>query len=231
MLIVISPTKTMKYKESTYEGRTPLYIEESKKIRKILKECTHEDFQRYIGSQHEKARLLYVKEHQKGCALFYYVGLQFKNIEVASLEEEQLTYLKDHLCILSGVYGYLRADDVIEPYRLELQTKIKIEEELLAKYWKNKLDFSKERILNLSSKEYSVVLPDNVVNVHFRQRNNGVLYNKATMAKMYRGKMVRMLALEGIIEITEVKKITIDQYKYEDSLSDENNYYFVEEIL
>lgn len=231
MLIVISPTKTMKYKESTYEGRTPLYIEESKKIRKILKESTHEEFQKYMGAQHEKARVLYEKEHQKGCALFYYEGLQFKNIEVTSLEEEQLVYLKEHLCILSGVYGYLRADDVIEPYRLELQTKIKIEEELLAKYWKNKLDFSNQKILNLSSKEYSVVLPNDVVNVHFRQRKDGVVSNKATMAKMYRGKMVKELAIRKIKEIEDVKKITLDGYSFDELLSDEYNYTFVEDLL
>lgn len=229
MIITISPTKTMKYKPSSDPLTQPLYEQEAKTVLKQVKACGEEEFKKHMGSQYQKAYELYNKEHPVGSALSYYDGLQFKYMELDTLDEEALAYLHEHVRIMSGMYGMLRASDGIVPYRLELQTKMKVEDELLQNYWKKKLQFKDELVINLCSKEYSTVLPKNVITIHFRQRVNQQLVNKATIAKMNRGKMIKAMAMHQVQTLEALKQLEIDGYGYDETHSDEHNLYFIGE--
>ncbi|CAM9755644.1 unnamed protein product [Chrysoparadoxa australica] len=141
-------------------------------------------------------------------------GPAFQGLEAASLSSTQLSRLQDQLCVLSGLYGCLRPLDMIQPYRCEMGTKLRVNDscENLYEYWnepvtqyiKERLEEQQEKgsasekvLVNLASQEYSKVVnfkevakEATVVTPIFRDGGKVV----AVFAKRARGLMTRYIA-------------------------------------
>jgi len=155
----------------------------------------------------------------------------------AVFEEGQLSYVQEHLRILSGFYGVLKPMDGVTPYRLEMQAKANIGgRKNLYDFWGDRL-YEEVRddsgiIINLASKEYSKCIEkylqkeDTYITCTFCEMVNGKPVQKGTYAKMARGEMVRFMAEHQIEDVEEIKKFDRLGYVFREDLSKKSEYVF-----
>ncbi len=241
MKIIISPAKKMKESQDSfdYEGN-PLFLEQAQKIQAYLRKKTKPELKKILKCNDSLVELNYQRyqnhKQRNTAALMSYVGLQYQHMAPHLFSLEQWEYVKRHLWIGSGLYGILRPQDAINPYRLEMQAKIQIgEARNLYEYWEEFLPSifkEEELIINLASKEYSDVFmgwySGKVITVVFTQEVEGELKVKGTLAKMARGAMVRYMAQNQIIDSSELKKFDDLGFEYDDEHSDENTFVFIQ---
>lgn len=149
-------------------------------------------------------------------AAFSYIGIQYQSLASEVLDLDALTWLEEHLWILSGFYGCVRPFDAVEPYRLEMGAKLAVDgaRDLYA-FWGDRIARAIEGavaehagatpepvvIVNLASVEYAkAVLPHvapttQVVTCIFGEElRGGKPVQRATASKIARGSMVRWMA-------------------------------------
>ena len=163
----------------------------------------------------------------------------FRGIDVNSLEEEKLPLLQERLRILSGLYGLLKPLDLIQPYRLEMGTKLKVgRRENLYKFWDDTVAKAlnqeleeDELLINLASAEYFKVIPKKVLKVPmitpvFKDFKNGEYKTIMTFAKKARGLMVRYIIDNNVKTIEELKGFNVDNYRFSEEMSTATDIYF-----
>ena len=155
------------------------------------------------------------------------------------MAEDKLPVLQERLRILSGLYGLLKPLDLIQPYRLEMGTKLKVgHTENLYKFWNNQLVDSlnkeladDELLVNLASTEYFKALPKKVLKVPmvtpvFKDFKNGQYKTIMTFAKKARGLMVRYIIENEIETIDGLQGFNIDGYLFSEEMSSESELVF-----
>lgn len=248
MLVVVSPTKTMRSDGTRTPRNLPALYTYSECILEELKKLKEEDIQTLMKVNEKIA-----KENQERfqqicfdmhgtCALETYDGLQFKSMQLETLDEQAWEYLQKHMRILSGFYGVVRPLDAIYPYRLEMQAKLAVDGcKNLYTYWndviaKHCLDACKDNqtpvILSVASKEYEKAIQPYVphgkfIQLVFKIEKQGKLKVESTQAKMARGAMIAFLAKHKAQTLEDVKKFDSDGYQYDESLSDDITFVFV----
>ena len=166
MKIIISPAKQMQVDTEMPYGRLPYFLPQTKILLSRLQQMSLEELQKLWQCNAKLAEQNFQRirdmqlEQQLTPAVLAYVGLQYTHMGPRVLEADAWQYLSDNLCILSGFYGVLRADDGITPYRLEMQAKLAIDgyKNLYAFWGRNLYDYlaaEDDVILNLASVEYS----------------------------------------------------------------------------
>ena len=250
MIAIISPAKNMKrnkersvIKVLKEEISKPLGLKKTEILLSYLKEYNPFELETLMKINEPLAVQAFMDfqniqmENEGTPALLTYDGLVYKNIEAEKFTKEELDFANSSLRILSAFYGILRPMDGIQPYRLEMQCKIKINGINLYKFWEHDLytDLYKngELIINLASEEYAkcirkyVLEQDRFVDIEFLVMKQGKLKNIATWAKMARGQMVRYLITKQITDLDKLKEFNWMGYTFEPSLSYENKYVFV----
>lgn len=250
MRIIISPAKTMNVDTDTMPSSSyPQFLEKTRQILSYLQSLTYEEAKQLWKCNDKLAQLNFERiqcmdlDKAYTPAILAYEGIQYQYMAPSVFESEQWAYMEEHLRILSGFYGTLRPCDGVTPYRLEMQAKAQVEgKKDLYEFWGDtlyqNLVSETDCILNLASKEYSkcvemYVKRDNkkiqFVTCVFAEEVNGKLVQKATMAKMARGQMVRFLAEEKIQNVEDVKKFDRMGYQFLENDSTENLYIFRKE--
>lgn len=239
MKIIISPAKKMKL----YEGyplaiSKPILLNKSKLVLKEMQKLSFEELQIKLKCNHHIASLAYDNyldfSYDFGsAAILTYDGIQYTYMQAKVFSQDEYSFLQQHLVILSAFYGLVRPLDEIKPYRLEMETKIKINEQSLYEFWGEDIAkfFDKEEIINLASEEYSKVVKDyakdnKIINVYFYENVDGKLIEKGVYCKMARGMMVRYIAENQINEPEALKHFNLMGYCFNASLSNEENYIF-----
>jgi len=172
-------------------------------------------------------------------AVFAFTGEVYRGIDVNSLSEEDILFLQEHLRILSGQYGLLKPLDLIQPYRLEMGTKLKVGTKAnLYKFWDktitktlNKEMEDDELFVNLASNEYFKVLQPKelkvpVITPVFKDFKNGQYKVIMTFAKQARGLMVRYIVDHKISDLEGLKGFNYNDYTYDDNLSSDSELVF-----
>lgn len=229
MKIIFSPTKTMEY--SCILGNTkPIFFARAQEILEDLKGLDDLSLNRVwkVSDKLFKEAKLELEGsdfNHTSMALYSYNGISFKYLDPLSLDAKGLEYLNRHLRILSGLYGGLRPSDSIINYRLEMNYAKKLWQDTISK------EFTEEdNIINLASKEYSQMLTNYaipVIDIVFYKNKNGKLKEEATESKMMRGRFLRYLALNQIEDLSLLKTIELDSYKYNSGLSNSKKIVFV----
>ena len=136
MLIVLSPAKTLDWTtpRKTKTHTTPRKLDQSSELIEILREYDTEAL-RSLMKVSEKIALLNIDRYQEfetpfneenaRQALLAFDGDSYTGFELEEYDEDDFSYAQEHLRILSGLYGLLRPLDLIQPYRLEMGTKLK----------------------------------------------------------------------------------------------------------
>ena len=249
MKIIISPAKKMNINRESYDvmgmpcflADTKILMQEIKKLSlaeaKALWKCNDKlaelNFRRFAEMDLERCLTP---------AIVSYEGLQYQHMAPGVFTDKALSYVQEHLRILSGFYGGSKPFDGVVPYRLEMQAKLSVEgKKDLYAFWGERLyrrlmeDNEDGIILNLASKEYSgavepyVEPPCRFITVSFEEEADGIRKQKGTFAKMARGEMVRFLAENQIEDMEGVVSFTGLGYRFRRELSDERNYVFVKE--
>ena len=241
MKIIISPAKKITdQNDFEYQSSYPLYLKEASVLYDHLKSLDLLKLKELYKTSMAITEKMYQTIRNTDItrpyltALFAYDGIQYKYMAPDVMNDDELAYLNEHLYILSGLYGALRPFDLIVPYRLEMGSKLSINDHKdLYDYWHDlyKL-FKDELLINLASDEYSkAVTPylNNVINIRFKEKSGNKLLEKGVYVKVARGAMVRYMAVNKISDPITLKEFKELGYKFSDELSDDKEYIFVRE--
>lgn len=160
-------------------------------------------------------------------ALYTFNGDVYEGINASSLQQKEVDFLQEHLLILSGLYGLLRPLDLMQPYRLEMGTSLKVgrKKDLYA-FWGDKLSEylnqelgEDDWLLNLASQEYFKALPTRklkpqVISPVFKDFKNGKLKIISFFAKKARGLMVRYVAQNQIKSPGDLLAFNQEGYRF-----------------
>ena len=250
MKIIISPAKSLDFenKAATSLHTQPRFLEQSEKLNKKLKTLSKKKLADLMSISDDLARLNYERNQEWETpftpenakqAIYAFTGAVFQGIDVNSLAEEKIPLLQDRLRILSGLYGLLKPLDLIQPYRLEMGTRLKVgTKDNLYKFWDNSVANAlndeladDELLVNLASTEYFKVIPKKVLKADmitpvFKDFKNGQYKTIMTYAKMARGYMVRYIIDHNAKTLEELKGFKSEGYGFSEEMSSGNELVF-----
>ena len=245
MRIIIAPAKKMKTDlDSCPPEALPQFLDRTERLMSALQTMSPKELQALWKCNEAIARLNV--ERLRGMdlrrsltpAVLAYEGIQYRYMAPGVFETGQLTYIREHLRILSGFYGLLRPFDGVTPYRLEMQARLSVDgHKDLYGFWgtqlAGQLAAETDLVVNLASKEYSRAvephLPPDIrfLTCTFGELKGGKVVEKGTMCKMARGQMVRWLAENNVTDPETIKEFADLDYHFCSAHSTGNNYVFV----
>lgn len=135
MLLLLSPAKTLDYERVApvaAEGR-PHFADRAAELIDLLRERTPAQIAELMSLSESLAQLnaaryaawrpRFTSSNSKP-ALFAFNGDVYEGLDAGSLGEDDIAWAHEHLGILSGLYGVLRPLDSLQPYRLEMGTRL-----------------------------------------------------------------------------------------------------------
>ena len=253
MLTVISPAKTLDYETPPVTQRftLPQYLDDSQVLIGQLRDLTPAQIAELMHLSDKLAGLNaarfgswtpdFTPANAKQ-ALLAFKGDVYTGLDAESLGEDDFSYAQDHLRMLSGLYGLLRPLDLMQPYRLEMGTKLaNARGKDLYAFWGTRIsewlnqalaDQGDDLLLNLASNEYfSAVkrsaLNARVINTEFRDQKNGQYKIISFYAKKARGLMSRFVIQERIDNPDRLKQFDVQGYYYSAEQSKPDNLVFL----
>jgi len=252
MLIVISPAKRLNEKSKMFEEHSlPRHSGRTRELAEILRGFTAGQLQELMDINPELADLNYgrfqqfkSRHHRENSlqALFAFNGDVFLGLRAGDWNKEAVRYAQDHLRILSGLYGVLRPLDLIQPYRLEMGTRLRTKKgDDLYEFWGDTItnqiradlrQSGSDILLNLASEEYFKTIDrrkikGRVLTANFREYRDGKFKFYPVFGKKARGLMSRYVIENRISDPEELKGFNVENYYFEESLSTENEFVFV----
>ncbi len=245
MKIIISPAKKMKVDTDSFEVTgEPKFINNTIILMNEIQSLSLSKAKALWKCSDKLAKLSYERYkdmdlvHRLTPAVIAYEGLQYQHMAPGVFTAEALSYISEHLRILSGFYGILKPFDGVTPYRLEMQAKLSVNGcKDLYDFWGDLLYQSladNDRIIiNLASKEYSqcvekyITPKDRFITIEFGELVGGKVKQKGTQAKMARGAMVRFMAENNISNLNDIKDFRELGFAYFKELSNTEKYVFV----
>ncbi|WP_334190471.1 peroxide stress protein YaaA [Noviherbaspirillum sp.] len=253
MLIVLSPAKTLDFETPpvTDLHTRPDFIEHSAQLIDILKTKAPAEIASLMGisdalaalnaerfAAWSKRRFTTASAKQ---AMFAFNGDVYDGLNAKSLTARQIDYAQSHLRILSGLYGVLRPLDLMQPYRLEMGTRLENPRgkdlyafwgELVTAALNAELSRQSSTILvNLASDEYfkSVkpkLLHARIVTPVFEDWKNGRYKIISFFAKRARGLMARYAIAKGLRQVEKLKGFDSDGYAFDAAASTDDMWVF-----
>ena len=247
MKILISPAKSLDFDSNidSLKCTQPVFLNKTSQINSVLKEKSPKDLMQLQGISQKLSDLNwkrnndYVDNHNNKNsrpAVYAFNGDVYNGIDVKTLSEDKVYDLQKSLRILSGYYGVLKPLDLIQPYRLEMGTKLAVNgSENLYKFWSENItnsilaEMSKEDLLiNLASNEYFEAFDKKkfdgrIISPVFKDFKNGKLKIISFYAKKARGMMVRYIVDNSVSSYNELLGFNLGNYSYNEAeTSDEN---------
>jgi cytoplasmic iron level regulating protein YaaA (DUF328/UPF0246 family) len=134
MLTVISPAKRLDWAERDVAMTEPRFQDDADRLAEVARGLSVDDLVDLMGISRDLAGLNAERFARFGeergdrrPAAFAFAGDTYAGLEAATLDDDALRFAQDHLRILSGLYGLLRPRDAIEPYRLEMGSRLATE--------------------------------------------------------------------------------------------------------
>ena len=238
MKIVLSPAKSLDFERPipTVNYTQPEFLDQSEKLNGILAKKSPRSLTRLMGISNDLAELNWERNQKFSRpfnpdnarpAIYAFNGDVYQGLDAYSISEDKLDKLQDTLRILSGLYGILRPLDLIQPYRLEMGTQLKIgRKKNLYELWKPLItDFLNQELevgelfINLASNEYfSAVdtkkLKATIITPVFKDWKNDKLKVISFFAKKARGSMVRYILDTDARTLEDIKGFNLDDYIY-----------------
>ena len=252
MLAVISPAKTLDFETPPLTGRfsCPDFLDHSQLLINKLKRLSGKKLISLMSISRDLAILNsqryqewnppFTRENSKQ-ALMAFKGDVYTGFELESFQEEDFGYAQDHLRILSGLYGLLRPLDLIQPYRLEMGTKLPTRRgKDLYRFWgtiptkalNDALEESQsEVLLNLASNEYFTAvktkeIKGRIVTPIFKDKSSGQYKVVSFFAKKARGTMSDYMVRNRITDPEALKEFRGLGYEFNSKLSDGDQWTF-----
>ena len=239
MILVISPAKTLDYDSElpVKKNSMPSFLEDSSLLIKDLRKKKPEDIKGLMKLSDKLADLNIQRykewntpfnEENARPSMFAFKGDVYVGLDAYSFDDEDIDFAQDHLRILSGLYGVLKPLDLMQPYRLEMGTKLENKRgKNLYEFWGSKISESlnselssmKSNVLvNLASNEYySAVKKDalkaEVITPQFLDCKNGNFKMISFYAKKARGMMCSWIIKNKIDNPDDLVKFDVAGYR------------------
>ena len=251
MILLISPAKTLDFSETGLTNHSmPRLLADSEKLVSVLKKKSARSLKKLMSVSDNIAELNverfqnyqtpFTLDNAKQAVLAF-KGDVYTGLQADTFDANDLDFAQKHLRILSGLYGLLTPLDLMQPYRLEMGTKLRNgRKKNLYEFWDKKITelinadleaSGSEIVLNLASKEYfhavkPALLKGKLIHVHFKELRNGTYKVIGFNAKKARGAMSRQIIQNRITSVEKVKPLNIDGYTFNSTLSDDQNLVF-----
>ncbi len=247
MKIVLSPAKSLDYEREYPKCKPtqPQFLDEAVKLNRILAKKKPKSLMGLMGISDTLAQLNWGRNqdfetpftlNNARPAIYAFDGDVYKGLDAYTLSSQKMERLQDVLRILSGLYGVLRPLDLIQPYRLEMGTKLKVgRKKDLYEFWKKAITDQlnselkeEELFINLASKEYFGAVDENALKVPiitpvFKDWSNDKLKVISFYAKRARGAMVRYVVDKNVKTLENLKGFDYEDYIYSESHTSKKN--------
>jgi uncharacterized protein len=252
MLFLISPAKALDYETPAHvkTHTQPLFVQESSELIAVMREKSPQQIAELMSlsdalsglnaARYQAWAPKFTAKNSKQAVLAF-DGDVYGGLDAKTLGEAELDWLQDHLCILSGLYGVLRPLDWMQPYRLEMGTRLVTPRgKNLYQFWGTQIaDYLNQRaaadktpvVVNLASEEYfkavdrRALLP-RVVNCAFEERKGDGYKIVSFYAKRARGLMARYAVNHRLTRVEQLKDFAEEGYRFAPSVSEPDRLVF-----
>ncbi|MCG3809494.1 peroxide stress protein YaaA [Psychrobacter sp. Ps4] len=259
MYFLLSPAKSLNEKDAVPVNLDKYYsqpelIEHAQALMKNLKSKEPIDLQELMGISDDLAQLNakrnqewrwsndkpFTLENAKPAG-YLFDGDVYTGLDMYHMDKDTAIYVNKHLGILSGLYGVLKPLDLMQPYRLEMGTKLKNERgDNLYEFWGEEVtavinarmaDSDDKILINLASNEYFKVVKKKALNAEvitprFEDEKNGQYKVISFYAKKARGLMVKYAADNKLTNAEQLKQFDLAGYYYCEAASDDKTWTF-----
>ena len=251
MLIVLSPAKRLDFTEAdpARPASERRFREDTASLARTARARTVAELRGLMSISDDLARLnrerfqAFDADSTEGVqAAFAFAGDVYEGLKARELGPEALAFAQMHVRILSGLYGLLRPLDRIQPYRLEMGTRLKTRRgSSLYDFWGDRISkclnteaegMPDPTLVNLASQEYfgaidpkALKLP--VVTPQFREAKDGESRIVSFFAKKARGAMARFAIDERVERAEDLKAFDRAGYRFDKSASSASEWIFI----
>lgn len=252
MLVLLSPAKTMAFDRPRpqLKGRTPHFQQQANGLVDVLKKQSAAKLAKTLSVSDKLAQLnaerfkaFADKPNAKNSdlAIVAYQGDVYQGLDAASLNDADLQYGDAHIGMLSGLYGVVQPLDLIQPYRLEMSTKLAVDgHKDLYGFWGDAITqhlnalvkkHKHKAVINCASQEYfKAVQPGNLsvplIQCDFKEMKNGKPVIVALFAKKARGMLARYAVQNRLTDPSDLRGLDLGGYKLDKKLSTPENFVF-----
>ncbi len=253
MIITLSPSKGQDFDTPVVAKNItrPQMLDDSKLLIQECRKYSVDDIRELMAVSENIAKLnvqryqsfsLPFTQKNARPAIFAFKGDVYRGIPVAEYNQQDLDFAQGHLRMLSGLYGCLRPLDLIQPYRLEMKTKLPNPRgDNLYQFWGDRLTqclnaelatHKEPTLVNLASNEYfkavkPKLLEGRLLNIAFKEEKNGKARIIAVFAKRARGMMADYIIRNRLQTSEAIKDFDKEGYQYSAQDSDEKQWVFV----
>ncbi len=243
MLIVVSPAKKLNMDPVAAPFTLPKLQDEANELAVVARKLSALKLRKLMGISDSLAQLnkdrfakfedLSTPENAKQAALIF-AGDTYTGLDATSFEPDEMDYAQDHLRILSGLYGLLRPRDLIQPYRLEMGSRLKTKRgKSLYEFWGDRVaeelnqaarDCGSDTVVNCASVEYFTAadrpaLAPRVITPVFMEDKPAGPKIVSFFAKQARGAMARFLITRRITDPEGILDFDTGGYCYRPEMS------------
>ena len=256
MLAIISPAKTLDFESAVRNlpVSQPHLTDYSEQLIEICRQLSPQDLSSLMSISDKLAGLNaarfaeWTKSHNEKnsrAAIWAFKGDVYTGLDADSLSDEDVQFAQRHLRMLSGLYGLLKPLDLMQPYRLEMGTKlVNSKGKDLYAFWGNiitqsvqqALDEQGDRILiNLASDEYYKSVKESqldaqIVKPIFLDNKNGKYKVVSFYAKKARGLMCHFIIQNRLERVEQLKEFDLGGYWFDATSSAEKEFVFKRDI-
>ncbi|HPE31854.1 MAG TPA: peroxide stress protein YaaA [Parvularculaceae bacterium] len=253
MLILLSPAKNLNFDPApgAPAPTKPALLKDASELAAVAKKLSKAQIKRLMSISdklaelnHERFQALRADGKSNGAkqAALAFNGDVYLGLDAKTMSKDDFAFAQNHLRILSGLYGLLRPLDAIEPYRLEMGSKLKNPRGAnLYEFWGDRIaqeinkaakDQKDPTIVNLASNEYFSavdlsVLKGPLVTPTFKEEKDGQLRQLQFFAKRARGLMARWMIDNRIDNARDLKKFNVEGYRLAETSKDGASLLFV----
>ncbi|WP_027236109.1 peroxide stress protein YaaA [Leisingera caerulea] len=244
MLVVTSPAKKLDWAERDQDMTWPALHDDAVDLAGVAREQSVADLMKLMHISEDLAKLNYdrfqdfaadPKTEATRPAALAFAGDTYQGLEASSLDAEEMAWAQEHFRILSGLYGVLRPLDAMQPYRLEMGSRLKNPRgKNLYEFWGSRISealnaqaeaVGAEVLVNCASQEYFgavdlAALKLRVVTPVFMEDKNGTPKVVSFYAKRARGAMTRFIIQHRLAEANALKDFDAGGYAYQPQMSE-----------
>ncbi|GAB5564200.1 MAG: peroxide stress protein YaaA [Winogradskyella sp.] len=250
MKLVLSPAKSLDFESNlpTAKNTEGCFLVEAERLNKLLRKKSAKSLSKLMHISDNLGQLNYERNQEWALpftaenarpAMYAFNGDVYRGLDAYTIDVKKLDKVEDTVRIISGLYGILKPLDLIQPYRLEMGTKMPVgKNKNLYEFWKKKVTQAlndelgdDELFLNLASNEYfkaidTKVLKVPVVNINFKEFKNGQYKTIAIFSKLARGLMTRYIIDSDAKTLDDIKGFNSENYGFSEELSSDNELVF-----
>ena len=250
MKILLSPAKSLDFKSQlpTDKSSSICFEKEAQYLNSILRSKNPKELSDLMSISSKIADLNYERNHSWSFpftannarqAVYAFSGDVYRGLDAYNIDNDKIDFMQNSVRIISGLYGLIKPLDLIQPYRLEMGTKLAFDSNKnLYDFWRKKISdelnddlVDDEPVLNLASNEYfkaidSKVIKSDIYSANFKQFKDGTYKTVAIFSKKARGMMTRYIIDNKIRKINDLKSFDSDGYIFDENLSSEKELIF-----